>query len=321
MVLAALFEDLDALNARIAEHDGPVRPAWLYRQERYRSLIESLQLNLAEWLGAAHTQITEAKRESLTVATVDAEDLALAAMGRGPDRGELAIRASFMALPAAALDAMIGRTSEGQPLALLLLQAIPEHTVAVRDALIAGVGRGLGTREIAREVRNASNEPLTRALTIARTEVIGAYRQATDMAYRESSVVRAWQWYAALNERTCPVCLAMHGTTHPLEESLDSHPACRCTKLPVTPSWSELGFAGVPDERPEIPTGAAEFERMTHDERLAIVGPARLQLIESGEATLQDLISFTQSAVWGRGRKLTPLAELTARSPTSAHTA
>ena len=85
VVLAALFEDLDALNVRIAEHDGPVRPAWLYRQERYRSLIESLQLNLAEWLGAAHTQITEAKRESLTVATVDAEDLALAAMGRGPD--------------------------------------------------------------------------------------------------------------------------------------------------------------------------------------------------------------------------------------------
>ena len=44
------------------------------------------------------------------------------------------------------------------------------------------------------------------------------------------------------DDRVCCSCLALHGTEFPLDETLDDHPNGRCAMIPVTPSWSDLGF-------------------------------------------------------------------------------
>ncbi|MDR2416372.1 MAG: phage head morphogenesis protein [Candidatus Peribacteria bacterium] len=51
----------------------------------------------------------------------------------------------------------------------------------------------------------------TRSRTIVRTETIRAGTYATLTAWKGSGVVEKKQWYTALDERTCPTCLSMHG--------------------------------------------------------------------------------------------------------------
>lgn len=304
--LSGLLSQIDQARLR----GDRIKPTWIYRQERYRSLIEQLEERMGEWLGGAHAEIVDGQRDAISAAETDAEDLTVLAMGPAPDKAQAAVRTRFNSLPAMALDAMLGKTRDGRPLALLLLELVPAHVVAVRDALAYGVGSGRGTREIAADITEISRVPLTRALTIARTEVIDSYRDASDLAYRETRMIDEWEWFATLSERTCVVCLAMHGTRHPVGETLDSHPACRCTKLPVAPSYADLGYADIPDDRPRVETGEEAFERLSRAEQLAIVGPGKLELIEAGEVRLPDLVRFTQSARWARGRREATLAEL-----------
>nr|DAE99997.1 MAG TPA: putative head morphogenesis protein [Caudoviricetes sp.] len=133
-----------------------------------------------------------------------------------------------------------------------MLQA--EDTEAMKRELVRSIPIGANPRETARRVIKAVqgvfNGGLHRARVIARTEQIDAYRAAAAATHQANRhMLKGWQWVAALSERTCRSCLAMHGTLHPLNEPgpLD-HQQGRCTRVPVTKSWKELGFQG--DEPP-----------------------------------------------------------------------
>lgn len=79
-----------------------------------------------------------------------------------------------------------------------------------------------------------------RAQMISRTETITASNQGALEAFRQSGVVEKKTWYAALDERTCEICMGMHEETVKLDENFSygvstpsAHPSCRCTILPV----------------------------------------------------------------------------------------
>jgi len=111
----------------------------------------------------------------------------------------------------------------------------------VMDALTRGLALGLGPEVIRRLIQQMMGMVLTRALRIARTEMLRAYREAARRNYQANSdVVKGWIWHSALNERTCAACWAMHGTVHRLEERLDDHVGGRCTAVPLTKTWAEL---------------------------------------------------------------------------------
>jgi hypothetical protein len=40
-------------------------------------------------------------------------------------------------------------------------------------------------------------------------------------------------WWSRLDNRVCPVCLSLHGTITPLTPIADTHPRCRCVKVPL----------------------------------------------------------------------------------------
>jgi len=83
---------------------------------------------------------------------------------------------------------------------------------------------------------------LTKALTISRTESIRALREAQSQSFYENpNIVHEWQWQAALDDRTCIVCVLMHGQVFPYSKKLENHPNCRCVMVPKTLSWKELG--------------------------------------------------------------------------------
>ncbi|MDP2720237.1 MAG: minor capsid protein, partial [Dehalococcoidia bacterium] len=74
-----------------------------------------------------------------------------------------------------------------------------------------------------------------RSLRIARTETIQASAQGAIEGFKDMGVEQLEFW-AALDERTCPSCMALHGSKFKPDEStgiITVHPSCRCTWLPV----------------------------------------------------------------------------------------
>lgn len=213
-----------------------------------------------------------------------------------------------------AIDTIRARTR--QRIHSLTRPLTPEAVAAMRTELVRGVETGENPRETARRmvrrVEGAFNGGLTRALVIARTETIDAWREAARATQDVSrDTVAGWVWLARLDSRTCPACWAMHGTEHPLTEPGPlGHQQCRCSRAPKTVSWRDLGIdMDEPDD--EIPDAEAVFRALPRDQQLQIMGPARLALLDSGAITWADLARLRQNPGWRPSYVPTPVRDLT----------
>lgn len=308
-----LEANLAALTVEIERARGAgieVKPGWLFAQQRYAHLITDLQHSTLDFLHRSIAAITDMQGQAVERVPEYAARLALKTLGPGPAYAVAQVRNQFGLLPVTSLEHLVGFAGDGQPLGILLAEAAPATVQAVKDSLAYGVAAGKNPRIIAREVMRSGGIPRNRALNIARTETLRAYRSASFMEYRNSEVVTGWYWWAIEDERTCPSCLAEDGTFHDMSEELDSHPGCRCTSLPWTKTWSGLGFEGIPDTRPEILGPGERFARLPESTQLAILGKARLEALRSGEITMRDLVRHTHSDRWGAGRRAATLHEL-----------
>lgn len=169
-------------------------------------------------------------------------------------------------------------------------------TEAMKRALVTSTALGRSPREAAdrmvKSVRGQFEGGLTRALVIARTEQLDGYRAAS-AAHQEANrdVLAGWVWCAELNLRTCPSCIAQHGSEHPLDEDgpLDHHQG-RCTRLPVTKSWAELGIDGIdePDDAIRPGDGVRWLERQSDEMQERILGPKRYAAWQEGRYPPSD---------------------------------
>lgn len=312
-VLDRMGSDLDALTARITaarEAGEEISTSWLHRERRYHTLIEQLERHTVAYLDRALETTLGLKRQAIGLAGSHAPKLAVAQMGPAPRAAQATIEGRFNRLPARQLDRILTNAADGRPLGQLFQRVGPAQAQAARDTLAHGVARGANPRVVARELQRATNLAPNRAMTIARTEMIGAYRETATETYKASEVVNGWTWHASLDDRCCPGCLAMHGQRFGADETLDSHPNCRCTQLPATPSWADLGFDDIPDGRQPIETGAERLGQMPEADQLAILGRRRLDAYNAGDIGLDDLVRTTKHAEWGAGRRAATLTEL-----------
>lgn len=245
--------------------------------------------------------------------------------------GQRAAEATAPALARAAVLAALGTPPPGAGAIALVTPSLftPNETAARSAATIArlapgmghagakaiadGVRAGKGARAIARDVRVATNVGPVRALLVSRTSINEAYRRASMSTFRQNAgVLEGWIWVAALSRRTCAACWAKHGSFHTLDETLNSHPACRCAMAPRTKRWAELGFPDVPDTRPEIRDGAALFGELPVEDQRHILGPGKYDLWVSGAIELADLVGETFSPIYGPGMRERSLRELKA---------
>ncbi|WP_159622681.1 phage minor head protein [Ruania rhizosphaerae] len=192
-----------------------------------------------------------------------------------------------------------------------------EAIAVMRSQLIRGVAVGDNPRQVAalmlRRLEGGFNGGLTRALVISRTEMLDAYRaaaQAQDIA--NETTLTGWRWMATLDTRTCPSCLAQHGSLHPTSEAgPHDHQQGRCARLPVTKTWRELGFDI--DEPPDIiPDARAWFDNLAATDQARIMGPRRLQLLQDGDISWDDLTRLRHTTGWRDSYTVTPVAALTA---------
>lgn len=212
-----------------------------------------------------------------------------------------------------AIARLIGRASNGQPLATLFQGFGAEAASAARKALLTGVALGQNPRAITTALMQALGISRNRALAIARTEMLGAYRDAALESYNANSdVVSGWIWSADQSANTCAACLFMDGSFHTLDEGMDSHVQCRCAMEPATRSWGDiLGPLGFSDEDiadiPETsalvnrgPSGADWFAEQGADVQRNILGSqAAYDAYQKGDVTLGDFVGHTHDAQWG----------------------
>lgn len=155
----------------------------------------------------------------------------------------------------------------------------PETLDVVRRRLVRGVTVGDSPRLVADQILADTEQGflggLTRALNISRTEMLTAMRTAqwaTDQANKD--VLRGWRWTCHADSRTCRSCLALDGTEYPVEEEgPDDHHSGRCARVPLTKSWAELGFQGVPETAVDFPDTGEWFESQDEATQRSILTP------------------------------------------------
>lgn len=274
----AAADELDRLLQLVEESPSP---ATLMQASRLRNLLDALEQELAGFAATAGGAIDQGAQASAGAGSADA----------------VAMVTSAAQAPTVAA---VHEIAAGH--AAAILSTMPSQTAnAVREAMVRGVTLGNNPRAIARDIKRILGSTLTRALTIARTEMLQAYRDATLDAYRRNRhVVMEWAWLATVDARTCPVCWAMHGTVHSLDERLESHPACRCAMVPLTRPWAEIGTAGqATGWRP--PLGTDLFARLPAGDQRRILGPGKYRAYRDGQIALPDLVAPTAHPVYGHG--------------------
>lgn len=186
---------------------------------------------------------------------------------------------------------------------------------AVRRELIRSIAVGSSPRVAARRmVQRAEGEfngGLSRALTIARTEMLDAHRDAAKHGQdKHTDVLLGWTWLCHLSPRTCGSCLVKHGTIHPpTEAGPDDHQCGRCARMPLTKPWADLGL-DLEEPASVVPDGRAWFEALTDAEQIEMLGRRRWELLTSGAIEWDDLATLKQTAGWRDSWHVTPVKRL-----------
>lgn len=301
---------LDRLLAKMqaaTDAGETITPAWLYQEQRLEAVLRVLEAALRQHWPEASVEVMAAQDAAIQAAEAHAHELV--------DIGTPgSITGTFESPPALATADLVGFASDGSPLSDLLGQLPGQAGQALKQALVNGLTQGLGPRDIARKARAATGMELQRALTITRTEINRAYRESTRRALDANpGVVAGWTWLCACDRRSCAVCWAMHGREFPTSETLDGHPNCRCSMVPLTKTWESLGFPDVPETRTqELDTGPKRFGRLSDDDKRAILGPGKADFMQQNGVILSDLVDRIDNPQWGTMRRERSLTELRA---------
>jgi hypothetical protein len=142
-----------------------------------------------------------------------------------------------------ALAALVGMSaSTGKSLAELL-GGLGESTVAhLRKAWLSALASGMTGGPFRALLDNTLGMAYRRVHTVLTTELMGAWRGGTSATLQANDkLVAGWIWRAMPD--ACDVCIAHDGTFHTADETLDSHPHCRCQQEPATRPLSEIANA------------------------------------------------------------------------------
>ncbi|MBL8048128.1 MAG: minor capsid protein [Chthonomonas sp.] len=273
--------------AQVAGTD--VNPLWLTEQSQVRELLVAIRAETQRFAEASATAIARRQKELVGLAGVDAIDL-IKSTG---------VVGSLSRVPIEQLQDLVGILGSGSPLREIFAEFGEKAVRGAFVALTKTVGSGPATiaRELHKELDGLSKH---RALLIARTETNRTYRTATLRNFvANSDVVTGWRWASARDRRTCPICLAMDGSEHPLTEQMASHAACRCSMVPMilgyTPS-RKTGEEWLRDQMPEI--------------QQAVLGKTRYELWNSGQLTMREMVQQKPNFRWGPSTVLKPLRQL-----------
>lgn len=289
--ISALAEEL----AHMRDAGKSIKPWRVYELERYRTLLGQAERQITGYSRYADKLITGRQGELAGLGIEHAaEAIRLSYLGGGGRIG-----AYFNILPIEAIENLIGFAGDGRPLSSLLKAGWPDAADALTQALINGTALGRNPRDVAREMRDGLSQGLDRMLTIARTEELRAYREASRSQYQESGLVNSYKRIVAND--ACIACFALDGEIYPVDEPLEEHPNCRCSMIPVVEGLPEIEFK----------TGAERFAELSEDEQRSMMGDEAYELYADGQVSLSDFAVHSVSDDWGPSIRAATLADLT----------
>lgn len=207
MAVGKLIEDAKAAGE-------PVHPADLFQHERWTQAYNAIRDELTAYKQAAAGHVTDAQGAAIDLGGAHTDGLMRASLGDDVGQGF-----SFATVNDANVRAMVGMASGGGPIARLF-ESITTQEVADRSRHLLTQAAVLGTNPevLARQLRGPLAIPMWRAMTIARTETMRAYREAQRQSIVENqSILEGWVWLSAKDARTCEVCWAQDGKLFPIE--------------------------------------------------------------------------------------------------------
>lgn len=297
-----------------AQSKDRVSRAIMLRSVRLRAILALVADRLETLATAAGVTITSDLRQVVRDAAAAQREIVTSQLPGLIDPRDLLVN---VRVTDRAFDAIVQRSTED--IVSRLRPLAPAAYDAVRRELIRGVAVGSNPRATAaRMVDRAGRQfdgGLTRALVISRTETLDAHRAAAEHAQNEQAdVLTGWVWLAHLSPRTCPSCLAKHGTLHPLDEpGPEDHPQGRCVRMPVVKPWVELGFDV--EEPPSVVVDArAWFDALPEADQVAILGRRRYELLRSGAIDWEDLTMRRRADGWRDSWVMTPVAVLSGQT-------
>ena len=301
-----LQTQINALDAEIQSlraSGGIASADKITRLTRTRNVQTQVAQELDKFSDVAGGVISAAQREAIAAGERDAYNLTLAAFPQG------SVSINFWRMPVGAVETMVGFVADGTPLNDLIRGYVGEAAESFLDELVKGLAEGKNPRAIASILRQEFGMGLTKSLLITRTEQLRAYRTATLGSYNDSGVVKGWQRHAAKGERTCMACIVLDGKVYDLATEMDDHPNGRCSMLPITKTYAEMGI-DAPEPTFQDETAREWFERQEEATQRGMMGGGMFDAWRDGRFTLDNIPKIVNNKVWGDSWTPAPLYEL-----------
>lgn len=288
---------------------GEIGPGGIVQLAAMQSLLAGVRREVQKFAGQLAENIEEAIRLEIEMAGIDGLGMVQAAL---PGMEPAQLNLAWAQLNTEAVYTMFGFTDPAGPLFASIThkfsQAVAEQ---VREILLTGFMQGMGPGEIARLIQRATGLGLSWALNTARTAAIWAYRAAAHQTYlNNSDVVQAWMWFATLDERVCMSCVSQHGSVHLLSEILMDHHSGRCTPIPVTRSYADLGIEGMEETPLQVQRGEEWFKGLDEAQQRKMMGGAMWRAWQDGAITFEQLSKPYIDPVYGTMLREASLKEI-----------
>ena len=293
--IAARIQLLADQVAQMRANGETVSAAKIYRLENYRRLLSQAKAEVSRYNVWAAQEITRMQKE---LSALGMEQAAASIRAAYLDAGQ--IGGYFDLLPIEAIEAMIGRAGDGTPLYKLLMQDYAESIMELTQILINSTAQGINPRETAKLMAEAMGGNLDRALTIARTEQLRVYRDASRQQMQSSGVVDGYIRRCALSDRTCMACLALDGTEYATDELMEVHPNDRCFMQPKIKGLDPVGAQ----------SGAEWFAKQSEETQREMMSDTKYDAWKAGEFDFHQLAHTYEDPTWGPSVKVASLGEL-----------
>jgi hypothetical protein len=301
--------DLEAAINELAANTqgGMLSRATILRSRRLQYALEAIAQALTRLAEAAGIRITD----DLPGVVRSAGEAQAAIIDSQIPKAERDKLVGWDRMDPKALDAIVRRSTERITSGLWPLSS--EADAVIRRELVRGIATGSNPRAVASNIMKGAeggfNGGLARALTVSRTEIIDAHRAAAKVSHdANEEVLGGWVWLTNLSPRTCPACLGMNGTEHPLTEPGPlGHANCRCSRMPRTKTWAELGIEGMDEPSPVTPDAGEWFAAQDHATQRGILGAARYDAWKRGDYPISTWAVRKDNPEWRASYQTSPL--------------
>lgn len=291
--------DLNAVLVDMLISGDKITRAAMLRSSRLQQVLAIIANHLEQLTGDAHVRIVGDLRQVLDIA--GGAQASIIDSQLPPHAGQLVDLQAWSRVDERALEAIVRRSTEQITSRLRPLSR--EADRAVRAELLRGFSAGSNPRQTAGRVlaraEGRFNGGLTRAMAIARTETLDASRAGGHIGrMQHADVLEGWEWHCELSRRSCPACIAQDGTLHPLDEpGPNDHVNGRCTAVPRTKSWADLGF-DIAEPADLRQSGQDWFADQSADVQKSILGPGRYDAWRAGHYPPEAWSQTVHNADW-----------------------